>query len=523
MTGFFPIMMFALPAAALAIWHTAKPSQKKAGRRHHALGRAVQLPHRRHRAAGVRVHVRGVPALRHPRAAHRHVDGADQRARIKDGFGFSAGFFDYALNFNIATNPLWLIPIGLGYAVVYYFLFRFVIQKWNLRTPGREEDDEEQSRRSRPVADRTTACCWPPAAWSPRRAPSRRGGCRSTAPGSRRSAPGEPDRARRRRPARRHRGARLRRHPRARRGRGLVRRGRPGGGGPGRGHPPRPRHDHDAREPGHRHPGRRWPPRRDGSRRSSPTALLAGIHLEGPWLSERYAGRPRPGAARDARPPSWSTGWSRRATATLRMATIAPELPGGVDAVRRLTAAGVVAAIGHTDATYDQARAALDAGAAVGTHLFNAMRALHHREPGPVAALLEHPDAYVELIADGVHVHPAMVRPRRGGQAAAHGAGDRRDGGRGRGRRRLPARAARRDGPRRGGAAGVRGDRRLHGDHGLGGALRRTTGRAEPGGRRPGGDRVAGRPARAGPRRSAAARATTPTSWCSTTTSTCSG
>ena len=91
------------------------------------------------------------------------------------------------------------------------------------------------------------------------------------------------------------------------------------------------------------------------------------------------------------------------------MATIAPELPGGVDAVRRLTAAGVVAAIGHTDATYDQARAALDAGAAVGTHLFNAMRPLHHREPGPVAALLEHPDAYVELIADGVHVHPAML------------------------------------------------------------------------------------------------------------------
>ena len=70
----------------------------------------------------------------------------------------------------------------------------------------------------------------------------------------------------------------------------------------------------------------------------------------------------------------------------------------------------MVAAIGHTDATYDQARAALDAGAAVGTHLFNAMRGLHHREPGPVAALLEHPDAYVELIADGVHVHPAMLR-----------------------------------------------------------------------------------------------------------------
>ena len=70
----------------------------------------------------------------------------------------------------------------------------------------------------------------------------------------------------------------------------------------------------------------------------------------------------------------------------------------------------MTAAIGHTDATYDEARAALDAGATVGTHLFNAMRALHHREPGPVAALLEHPDAYVELVADGVHVHPAVLR-----------------------------------------------------------------------------------------------------------------
>ena len=64
---------------------------------------------------------------------------------IHDGFGFSAGLFDYALNFNIATNPLLLIPIGLGYAVLYYFLFRFVIRRWNLRTPGREEEGSESA------------------------------------------------------------------------------------------------------------------------------------------------------------------------------------------------------------------------------------------------------------------------------------------------------------------------------------------------------------------------------------------
>ena len=136
--------------------------------------------------------------------------------------------------------------------------------------------------------------------------------------------------------------------------------------------------------------------------------LLSGIHLEGPWLSERYAGAHDPSLL-STPSPELVDRLVEACDGQLRMVTLAPELPGGVDAVRRLTAAGVVAAIGHTDATYDQARAALDAGAAVGTHLFNAMRALHHREPGPVAALLEHPDAYVELIADGVHVHPAMV------------------------------------------------------------------------------------------------------------------
>ena len=69
-----------------------------------------------------------------------------------------------------------------------------------------------------------------------------------------------------------------------------------------------------------------------------------------------------------------------------------------------------MAAVGHTDATYQQVSQALDAGASAGTHLFNAMRGLHHREPGPAGALLEHGSAFLELIADGVHLHPAMLR-----------------------------------------------------------------------------------------------------------------
>ncbi|MCD4523947.1 N-acetylglucosamine-6-phosphate deacetylase [Nocardioides sp. cx-173] len=137
--------------------------------------------------------------------------------------------------------------------------------------------------------------------------------------------------------------------------------------------------------------------------------VVAGIHLEGPWLSPRRAGAHDPALLTDPE-PALLDALVEAGRGHLRMVTLAPELPGGLDAIRRLTAAGVVSAIGHTEATYDVARAALDAGASVGTHLFNAMRPLHHREPGPIAALLEHPDAYVELIADGVHVHPAALR-----------------------------------------------------------------------------------------------------------------
>ena len=137
--------------------------------------------------------------------------------------------------------------------------------------------------------------------------------------------------------------------------------------------------------------------------------VIAGIHLEGPWLSPKQAGAHDPALLTDPKPEQVEA-LLDAGRGHVRMVTLAPELPGGLDAIRRLTAHGVVTGIGHTDATYDLAVAALDAGAQVGTHLFNAMRGLHHREPGPIAALLEHPDAYVELVADGVHVHPAALR-----------------------------------------------------------------------------------------------------------------
>ena len=139
---------------------------------------------------------------------------------------------------------------------------------------------------------------------------------------------------------------------------------------------------------------------------------LAGVHLEGPWLSPRRSGAHRPGSL--VRPdPASVTDLVDAGGGAVRMVTLAPELPGGLEAVRLLVDAGVVVAVGHTDATYDQTRAALDAGARVGTHLFNAMSGLHHREPGAAGALLDADPAlgvHLELVADGVHLHPAVLR-----------------------------------------------------------------------------------------------------------------
>ena len=92
------------------------------------------------------------------------------------------------------------------------------------------------------------------------------------------------------------------------------------------------------------------------------------------------------------------------------MVTIAPERDGALAAIGQIVDAGVVAAVGHTEATYEQTRAAIAAGATVGTHLFNAMRPINTREPGPVIALLEDSRVTVELITDGVHVDPALYR-----------------------------------------------------------------------------------------------------------------
>lgn len=136
-------------------------------------------------------------------------------------------------------------------------------------------------------------------------------------------------------------------------------------------------------------------------------ATILGVHLEGPFLSYGKRGAHNPA---HLRPPRVEDLAPLLDAGNVRLMTLAPELPGAAAMAAYLRAHGVVVSIGHTEASYDQAVAALDAGAGWGTHLFNAMPTLGHRQPGPVAALLERSLPPVGLIVDGIHVHPAMVR-----------------------------------------------------------------------------------------------------------------
>ncbi|MFI6465364.1 PTS transporter subunit EIIC [Streptomyces sp. NPDC050528] len=142
MSGFFPIMMFGLPAAALAIAHTARPERRKA-----VTGMMISL--------ALTSFVTGVtepiefsfmfiaPVLYAIHAVLTALSMAITWALgVHAGFTFSAGFIDYALNWNLATKPWLIIPIGLVFGAIYYFVFRFAITKWNLPTPGREPEEE---------------------------------------------------------------------------------------------------------------------------------------------------------------------------------------------------------------------------------------------------------------------------------------------------------------------------------------------------------------------------------------------
>ena len=145
MTGFFPIMMFALPAAAYAMTRAARPDKRK------LVGGIMLSAALCSFLTGVTEPIEFAFLFAAPLlfGIHAVLTGASlalvQALGIHDGFSFSAGLFDYLFNFNIATKPLWLIPIGIGFAIIYYFLFTFAINRFNIQTPGREADADAES------------------------------------------------------------------------------------------------------------------------------------------------------------------------------------------------------------------------------------------------------------------------------------------------------------------------------------------------------------------------------------------
>ncbi|HSW00140.1 MAG TPA: N-acetylglucosamine-6-phosphate deacetylase [Sedimentisphaerales bacterium] len=138
-------------------------------------------------------------------------------------------------------------------------------------------------------------------------------------------------------------------------------------------------------------------------------ARLLGTHLEGPFISPHKRGMIQPDCLGDASAAILDDIYVLLGD-TLKMMTVAPELPGSDDIIRTLMANGTVASFGHSKATYDQALRAFDMGIAHVTHLFNAMPSLHHRDPSPLAAIFERPGVTCQVITDGVHIHPAVLR-----------------------------------------------------------------------------------------------------------------
>lgn len=137
-----------------------------------------------------------------------------------------------------------------------------------------------------------------------------------------------------------------------------------------------------------------------------PGALPLGVHLEGPYISPDYRGAQDPQFIRSPDPKEYG-GWLR--SPSVKLLTVAPELPGSEGLIRQARRAGKKVAVGHTGASYEQVILACEWGISQSTHTFNGMDVLHHRRPGVVGAVLTEGGLYAQIIADGLHVHPAMV------------------------------------------------------------------------------------------------------------------
>lgn len=140
-----------------------------------------------------------------------------------------------------------------------------------------------------------------------------------------------------------------------------------------------------------------------------PYAQLAGVHLEGPFISPDYPGAQNPAYIVPPR-EQWLDEWTAAHPGLIRMLTLAPELEGAIPLIKKVSNQGIIAACGHTNATYAQMGEAVRHGLTHAVHTFNAMKGLHHREPGVVGAVMTEEAIGAEIIADGRHVHPVCIR-----------------------------------------------------------------------------------------------------------------
>ena len=138
-------------------------------------------------------------------------------------------------------------------------------------------------------------------------------------------------------------------------------------------------------------------------------AQVLGINVEGPFLNPDFKGA-QPEAGIVGPDPAVLHRILEAGGGHVRVMTIAPEMPGAMETVKALASLGVLASVGHSGACYDDIRAAIEAGLRLVTHTYNGMRGLHHREPGVVGAALVHGELACEVIADGIHVHPAAAK-----------------------------------------------------------------------------------------------------------------
>ncbi|MBY0013539.1 N-acetylglucosamine-6-phosphate deacetylase [Paenibacillus typhae] len=140
-----------------------------------------------------------------------------------------------------------------------------------------------------------------------------------------------------------------------------------------------------------------------------PYARLAGVHLEGPFISQKWPGAQNPEHIVPAN-IGWLEAWEQQYPGLIRQVTLAPEREGALEAITWLRKHGITAALGHTNATFEEVIAAADAGLNQAVHMYNAMTPLHHRKPGTAGAVMSDDRIRAEIIADGIHVHPAAIR-----------------------------------------------------------------------------------------------------------------